>query len=102
MPEWLAAEFLKCYIKVWNYKVASWDEAFGKPFPKGTHLAKLRKVRKYKSEVYRLVRQGSAQGKGIGKILFEEVGDELGLNATETEELYYRIKTPRKTQKFPG
>jgi GNAT superfamily N-acetyltransferase len=92
MPKWLALEFMARYRAVTHCSVASWDEAFGRPYPKGAHLSALRKAFKYPLEVYKLVRLRRARGKGIGKILFQEVADELALNATETESFYYRGK----------
>jgi len=32
-PDWLARKFLRCYDSVLNCRVASWDQAFGAPFP---------------------------------------------------------------------
>jgi len=92
MPEWLAIEFMKRYRSVTHARVASWDEAFGRPYPKGAHLSTLRTERKMAPEVYRAVNALRRSGKGIGKMLFEEVGEKLGLSATQTDRLYYQEK----------
>ena len=41
-PDWLADAFIHQYDKVLNYRVATWDEAFGRANPPGKHLLTLR------------------------------------------------------------
>lgn len=96
MPEWLAVEFMKRYRAVTHAQVASWDEAFGRQYSKGTHLSALRREREMGPKIYRAVEAARHAGAAVDKILFEEVGEEFGLGATLTGELYY------KEAKLPG
>ena len=47
MPDWLVRAFLVRYRAVQQLRVCSWDapQAFGPPYPKGTHVAALRRRR---------------------------------------------------------
>jgi hypothetical protein len=38
VPEWLRVAFLDAYEARARFEIRSWDEVFGKPVPKGTHL----------------------------------------------------------------
>lgn len=91
MPEWVAVAFIRSYDRVLNCRVKSWDDAFGAPFPKGAHLNALRKRRELRFAVglavlHRVQRDPSTP---IDKGLFEAVGDEFGVGASQAEELYY-------------
>ena len=91
LPEWLARAYISMYDKVLNCQAGGWDDAFDKPFPKGSHLSALRKKRKLQMLVLNKVRERLAlePKTPIDKSLFEEVGNGLGLGATLTEEFYY-------------
>jgi hypothetical protein len=43
LPKWLCVGFLQAYDRATGYEIRSWDEAFGAPHPKGTHLGKERR-----------------------------------------------------------
>ena len=92
IPEWLAIEFMARYRAVTHFRIASWDEAFGRPIRKGAHLSALRKARTKGPAVWLAVNELRRHGKGISKVLFAEVAKQLGLNTTLTETLYYRQK----------
>jgi len=108
MPDWLVREFITRYISVLSCSVKSWDDAFGRPYPKGKHLAALRKALMNRSAVWVAVRKMHNCGRAINKKLFEEVGKPLGLGATLAEKLYYEnkgltlpvISTKIKTRKY--
>lgn len=91
MPEWVAAAFIRSYDQVLNCRVKSWDEAFGAPFPKGSHLNALRKRRKLRVFVHSAVidRVQRDPSTPIDKGLFESVGEEFNIGASQAEELYY-------------
>jgi hypothetical protein len=38
LPEWLRAAFLHTYEARARFEIRSWDEVFGRPVPKSTHL----------------------------------------------------------------
>lgn len=90
MPDWVAAGYIKAHDMVLNYRAKSWDEAFGRPIPKGAHLNALRRRRQLRhrvwGEVFRAMRANP--GRPIDKGLFEEIAERLGIGATYCEELY--------------
>ncbi len=95
-PNWLAKAFLVRYRTVVNCNADSWDDpsVFGKPYPKGKHLAALKKRRFLSPFVAHKVAEIRAKDpenrRPIDKGLFEEVGDHFGIKATLTEDLYYK------------
>lgn len=89
MPEWLARAFIRAYDKVLRHDVGSWDDAFGRPLPKGRHLNAARKKRNKAPAVWRRVRKLHEEGRAIDDLLFEDVGKELGLGKTLVSEFYY-------------
>lgn len=100
-PDWLADAFAKRFDAVFNADVGSWSDplAFGTPYPKGMHLAALRKALKNGPKVVAAVNTilKSDPQTTIDKGLFERVGSPFGLGATLAEELYYdfRVHVPR-------
>lgn len=110
MPEWLAFAFIRRYDAVLNCRAGSWDDpaAFGKPYPKGTHLSALRKARVNSYAVWNMVNSilKANPERAIDKGLFEEVGEHLGLGATLADEYYYQVKrrwpNPAKKGKIAG
>lgn len=89
-PEWLAKAYLRGYYKVSNCVVGSWDDAFGRPFPKGKHLASMRRAKRNRlkaasafSDILR-----ADPDRPVDKALFEEIGTRIGEGATRAEELY--------------
>jgi hypothetical protein len=59
MPDWLVREYLRRYRAVQQCRVKSWDalEAFGRPYPKGTHIQRLRKDRGARHVVLHIARR---------------------------------------------
>ncbi len=100
-PEWLADAFSTRFDAVFNAEVGSWGDplAFGTPYPKGTHIAALRKGLKNGPKVVKAVEAllESNPETAIDKGLFQQIGKPLGLGATLAEELYYdfRVKLPQ-------
>lgn len=95
IPKWCAIAYLKAYRKVIHYKVGSWDDAFGKPNPKGTHLGAKRQKREYMFAVYDRIKQIREIDPSvpIDGHLFETVGKEFGIGGkTLTEQYYYDAK----------
>lgn len=89
MPDWLVREFINRYRSVLHCHVGSWDDAFGRPYPKGKHLAALRKARRHRVGVFVDVIDMVKRGRKINKELFKEVGKVHDLGATLAEKLYY-------------
>ncbi|GHA74954.1 hypothetical protein [Cognatilysobacter bugurensis] len=92
LPQWAAEAFVKAYESVRLHKVASWDDAFGRPHPKGTHLASMRKRRELRGRVFTAVNAASRDGRPIDAGLFEDVGEQLGIGKTLASELFYETR----------
>lgn len=99
MPDWLASAFIRGYDQVLNLRTGSWDDAFGKPIPKGAHLAALRKKRAKTPAVWLAIQDAKRQGCAIDMKLFDEIGARLGLGKTLVAEYFYgtKKKLPQKT-----
>lgn len=89
MPDWLARAFIQGYDLVLSRQTGSWDDAFGKPVPKGAHLAAMRKRRNKATAVWLEVRKLHAEGWPIDDGLFEKAGKRLGIGKTLAGEFYY-------------
>lgn len=92
LPTWLSAAYIAAYDEVLNCRVGSWDEAFGRPFPKGTNLAARRKKRNLMFGVYKEVNAKHAAGAAIDTAMFEEVGKLHNIGKSLCAEYYYEAK----------
>jgi hypothetical protein len=89
LPEWARLAFLQAYDSATGFDIKSWDEVFGRPHPKGTHLAKEKKYLAVRSLIWERVRASKAMGKPINKELFEGIGKDLGVAGSVASEIYY-------------
>jgi hypothetical protein len=89
LPEWAAEAFPIAYTWVMRGSARTWDDAFGPPFPAGTHIHKL-KLESRRYEVYQLVQEiHRDEGCPIDDELFERVGREMGIGGKTTiKDLY--------------
>ncbi|MBL0934256.1 MAG: hypothetical protein IBJ07_05855 [Rhizobiaceae bacterium] len=94
LPRWAAGAFLNGYYAVRWRRAGSWDEAFGKPVPKGVHLAKANHRMKLKPKIYNAVRDilDAEPSTPIDDHLFERVGKECGCSRSVANEIYYEFK----------
>jgi hypothetical protein len=92
MPDWVAQNYIRRFDRVLNCHVKSWDEAFGKPYAKGAHIAALRQHRTLRLAILSRIRQVRAMEPDtpIDDGLFERVGAEFGIGKTTCSELYYQ------------
>ena len=105
IPRWCQMAFLASYRKVRQYKAKSWDDGFGMPHTKGTHLGAKRKRREFSWQVYRRIEQITKDDPSIAidGVLFERIGKELGIGGkTLTEEYYYAEKNNRRGLTIPA
>ena len=108
MPEWVRRGYIDRYRRVVEYEVKSWDDAFGRPHPKGLHLENARHRRSRRCPVYVRVHEilHLKPDTSIDRGLFERVGAEFGISKTVAEELYYEVKhwfeRSRKNSQIPG
>lgn len=65
IPDWVAEAFVAECAKVAGFQVGTWDEAFGRPRPKGTHLAT---KRKHASKGWRVYLDVSLQLRQAGQL----------------------------------
>lgn len=93
MPSWISRGFIKGYDAVLNGRAASWDDAFGRPYKKGTHLQSLRTKRLLRFQVFNMVQRiRDAESVPIDEGLFERVGRRLGICKTLASDLYYEAQ----------
>ncbi len=91
LPDWASKAYIAAFDQVLNARAASWDEVFGKPYPKGTNLAATRKRRTLKYAVALRINAvlGSEPHTPIDEALFERVGAEFHIGKTLAAALYY-------------
>ncbi len=91
MPNWISENYLRRYRRVLHADVGTWDEAFGRPYPKGKHLVKLRQRRELRFAVYNEIstRLNATPETAIDDALFESVGSNFQIGKTLCNELYY-------------
>jgi hypothetical protein len=89
-PDWLARAFLRRYDAVLNCRAGSWDDAFGRPYPKNAQLAALRRRRigRLKASNAFTERLRRNPMRAVDKALWEEIGHEIDEGTTRAEELY--------------
>jgi len=85
-PEWVVAEFFRATNRWYNMECKELGEAFGVAWPKGANLNALEKRRRLKFAVLNAVNDARAQGRAIDDLLFEEIGQNLGLGKTLVKE----------------
>jgi hypothetical protein len=92
-PDWAAEFYKQNYMKIMDFQAKSLDEAFGKPFPKGTNLKAKRKYQQLRIAVLETVLRikGREPDLPFGDMLFEEVGKVHGISKTVASEIYYKF-----------
>jgi len=101
IPEWLQHAFLKVFESVERYEIRTWEQVFGKPVPKSTHLKPRKRDAVLPLIIIEQVEELKRAGNKVNKDLFTEVGKEWGINGTRAREIYYheqkrRRREPRK------
>jgi len=90
LPTWAREAVIKAYF---GPRVASWDEVFGRPLPRGKSVTAHRRRKRIEMAAIGLVRELHSQGESIGPGLFEKVGKELGASAGTISSIYYDKET---------
>ena len=88
IPEWLRLEFLHAYEAHARFEIRLWDEVFGPPVPKGTHLKTEKRNAELRPLIIERVRALSSK-QPIDKALFDLIGEEIGISGTTVSEIYY-------------
>ncbi len=95
IPSWCERAYISAYRNIRQYKAKSWDDVFGKPHPKGTHIATKRQEREMTWRVYSEIQKIKRESPStpIDGFLFDHIGRKLGIGGkTLTEAYYYEIK----------
>lgn len=93
LPQWCASAFCAAYMRVKNYKLRSWDEAFGKPHPARAQLPAAEQRHRLMYPVWKRVTQLHVRkNKPIDGELFEVVGEEFHIGKTRCSEYYYAVE----------
>jgi hypothetical protein len=90
MPEWLRIAFFNACEAAEGFEIKSWDEVFGPPVPKSTHLNTERRNAALRPFIVKRVQALKAE-RPIDKGLFEKIGQELNppRSGTTVSEIYY-------------
>jgi hypothetical protein len=93
MPDWVAGNYIDRFDRVLNCKSGSWDQTFGKPYPR-KHIKKLKVRRNLRFQVYLRVREilEADESIAIDEVLFSRVGADFGIGKTLCNELYYEVE----------
>jgi hypothetical protein len=92
IPNWVTEMF---EIALWNAttgRIASWDDVFGKPLPKGKQLAAKRRRLELREKVWKNCWSRIERGAAIEPALFEAVAGELHIGTRQVRELFYELK----------
>jgi hypothetical protein len=103
LPEWLRAAFLHTYEARARFEIRSWDEVFGRPVPKSTHLETEKRNAELRPLIIERVEALKAEGP-IDKGLFEKIGRELNppLKGTTVSEIYYDERSRELSEMIYG
>jgi hypothetical protein len=92
LPEWLRVAFLAAYDSATGYEIKSWDDAFGRPHPKGAHLRTEKRNLELRPVIIGRV-QALRTEMSVDKELFEKIGKDLGISGTIVSDIYYEERS---------
>lgn len=82
--------FLDAYESAKGFKVKSWDDAFDRLHPKGTHVDKEKRHFELRYVITQRVEKLRSEKKPVDNELFDEIGKELGIGGhTTVSKIYY-------------
>lgn len=87
VPQWAASAYAEAFRRVEKKEIASWDAAFGAPWPKGMHLARARERDRLKHTVWERI-----HGQPGKEELFARVAEKLNIKEGTCRELYYEAE----------
>jgi hypothetical protein len=96
VPDWAKKAFNAACWKGVRFEIKSWDDVFGRPLKKGQHQATERRNMQIARTIWERVCDRSGAGEGIGKKLFDSIGNEFGVSGTVAEQIYYGVLKERK------
>ncbi len=89
VPEWLRLSFIEAYQSATAFKIRSWDNVFGPPQEKGTHLEAWKEYAALRYPVAFRVALREAD-ETIAPDLFDKIGSELGIGKHKASDTYYK------------
>lgn len=93
---WAADAFVEITQRVYECEVGSWDEAFGRPYPKGTRLEHQKGLNEIRKKCFRGVSEAMANGETQTDAC-AIVGDKLGMSWQRVRQHYIRAKEVSKS-----
>ena len=92
-PKWLWTAFIRCQQRVARAEVGSWDEAFGRPYPRHARLATVRRARELQHKVHTAAWRLAVEEPElpINRDFFERIGETPGIcrSGATVERIYY-------------
>jgi hypothetical protein len=99
IPEWAAKAIGCAGFYAESGKLKSWDDFFGKPYPRGKQPRRLT-TETYKVAVLARVIKRKALGENIDDDLFADIGKELGIGGKTTVKNLYKAARAEYPQEF--
>jgi hypothetical protein len=89
LPEWLQHAFLEAHDAKTAYQIKTWNDSFGQPHPKGTHVDKEKRHFESRHAIVQRVEELQSE-MPVDKELFEKIGKDLGIGGgTTVSKIYY-------------
>ena len=93
IPEWCRQGFVSTVFATRRFEFATWDEAFGKPHPKGTRVELKRLLGTQTRRVVKAIALYRSEGEKVDNDLFEQVAEGFGdMSRATVSRRYYRAK----------
>jgi hypothetical protein len=93
LPDWAGTAFENAYYRALAGEARSWDDVFGKPYPKGKHVHSSSGKLSRAFVVHARVRDYKKKGVPIDVKLFDRVGRDTGFGgSTVVGKLYYKAE----------
>jgi hypothetical protein len=94
LPRWLSKHCISACDKIISRHVASLDDAFGRPFPKGIHLDKQKRRLVLAWDIFTWIDKARTKKPKppLDDDLFECAGRKFRIGKTLAKDLYYAVK----------
>ena len=92
VPKWARAAFCEAYDEIFAARARSWDDVFGKPYPKGTNLSAVRRRKALEYKTWYCVRTLHAAGKPLDDVMWSAVAKKLGIGRRRVKKYYYLLE----------
>jgi hypothetical protein len=89
-PTWVKLKFYDAYAEVYDGHASSWDDVFGKPWPR-RHLDDLRGQKNLAAPIIECIEE-LRKTDSVDQELFERAADRIGTGARQVRDLYYAFR----------